>query len=122
MLISSHILSELSGFCNTAAIMERGKLVTFGTIADLGQKMGSRKMSVKWRADSDKALEILKAANVKNIEAASNGATFDFDAGTEALDGLLKTLIVEGVRISEWRGVGDDLEQIFLQSGAKELM
>lgn len=122
VLISSHILSELSGFCNTAAIMERGKLVTFGTIADLGQKMGSRKMSVKWRADSDKALEILKAANVKNLEAASNGATFDFDAGTEALDGLLKTLIVEGVRISEWRGVGDDLEQIFLQSGAKELM
>ncbi len=122
VLISSHILSELSGFCNTAAIMERGKLVTFGTIADLGQKMGSRKMSVKWRTDGDKALEILKAAKVKNLEATANGATFDFDTGTDALDELLKTLIVQGLRISEWRGVGDDLEQIFLQSGAKELM
>jgi len=27
-----------------------------------------------------------------------------------------------GVRVCEWRGSGDDLEQIFLQSGAKELM
>jgi ABC-2 type transport system ATP-binding protein len=37
VLISSHILTELSGFCNKAAIMERGKLVQFGSIADLSQ-------------------------------------------------------------------------------------
>ena len=122
VLISSHILTELSGFCNTAAIMERGKLVTFGTIAELGRKMGRRQMSVKWRADGEKALEILKTANVKNLEAANLGATFDFDGDTNALDELLKTLVLQNVRISEWRGTGDDLEQIFLQSGAKELM
>jgi ABC-2 type transport system ATP-binding protein len=122
VLISSHILTELSGFCNTAAIMERGRLVTFGTIAELGQKMGRRQMSVKWRADGEKALEILKSANVKNLETTNLGATFDFDGDTNALDELLKTLVVQGVRISEWRGTGDDLEQIFLQSGAKELM
>jgi ABC-2 type transport system ATP-binding protein len=122
VLISSHILTELSGFCNTAAIMERGKLVTFGTIAELGQKAGARKMSVKWRADDGKALEILKSANVKNLEAGNLGATFNFDGDTNALDELLKTLVNQGVRISEWRGTGDDLEQIFLQSGAKELM
>lgn len=122
VLISSHILSELSGFCNTAAIMERGKLVTFGAISELGQKMAQRKMSVKWRAGGDRALEILRGVNAKNLEIAGNGATFDFDGGTDALDELLKTLVMQGIRISEWRGVGDDLEQIFLQSGAKELM
>ena len=122
VLISSHILSELSGFCNQAAIMERGKLVKCGSIAELGQKMGTRKMSVKWRVDGAAALEILKGAGVKNLEAANNGATFDFEGGTDALDDLLKTLVTRGVRVAEWRGVGDDLEQIFLQSGAKELM
>jgi ABC-2 type transport system ATP-binding protein len=122
VLISSHILTELSGFCNTAAIMERGRLVTFGTIAELGQRAGARKMSVKWRADDGKALDILKAANVNNLEATNLGATFDFGGDTDALDELLKTLVIQGVRISEWRGTSDDLEQIFLQSGAKELM
>ncbi|HVU26381.1 MAG TPA: ABC transporter ATP-binding protein [Verrucomicrobiae bacterium] len=122
VLISSHILSELSGFCNTAAIMERGKLVTSGAISELGRKMSSRKMSVKWRASSDKALEILKNASAKNLEITGDGATFDFDGETDALDELLKTLVTQGVRISEWRGGGDDLEQIFLKSGAKELM
>jgi ABC-2 type transport system ATP-binding protein len=122
VLISSHILTELSGFCNKAAIMERGKLVKFGTIAELGQQMSQRKMSVKWRADGDKAVELLKNSGAKNLETSAIGATFDFDGGTESLDELLKTLVTQGVRVAEWRGVGDDLEQIFLQSGAKELM
>jgi ABC-2 type transport system ATP-binding protein len=122
VLISSHILTELSGFCNTAAIMERGKLVRFGTITELGQQMTQRKMSVKWRADADRALEILKSSGAKILEASGIGAIFNFDGNTDALDELLKTLVTQGVRVSEWRGVGDDLEQIFLQSGAKELM
>jgi len=122
VLISSHILSELSGFCNKAAIMERGKLVMFGAISELGQKLTIFKMSVKWCADGDKALEILRNANTKNLQIGGNGATFDFDGGADALDELLKTLVTRGIRISEWRSVGDDLEQIFLQSGAKELM
>ena len=121
VLISSHILTELSGFCNKAAIMERGKLVMSGTIAELGQKMGCRQMSVKWRNTDDRALQILKEAGVKNLKTIAQGATFDFDGNADALDGLLKILVVEGVRVTEWRGTGDDLEQIFLQSGAKEL-
>jgi ABC-2 type transport system ATP-binding protein len=122
VLISSHILTELSGFCNKAAIMERGRLVMSGTIAELGQTMKSRRMSVKWRNDGDRALLILKAAGAQNLEAVAQGVTFEFDGDADALDGLLKTLVIEGVRVSEWRGSGDDLEQIFLQSGAKELM
>jgi ABC-2 type transport system ATP-binding protein len=123
VLISSHILSELSGFCNKAAIMERGKLVKFGTIAELGQQMGKRRMSVKWRPEQNSALQILNANSaVKNLETVGLGAAFDFNGETDALDELLKTLVVQGVRVCEWRGVGDDLEQIFLQSGAKELM
>jgi len=122
VLISSHILTELSGFCNTAAIMERGKLVKFGSIADLGQQMTQRRMSVKWRADGEKALAILKSSGTKNLEVVGSSATFEFDGSTDALDEVLKTLVTQGVRVSEWRGLGDDLEQIFLQSGAKELM
>jgi ABC-2 type transport system ATP-binding protein len=122
VLISSHILTELSGFCNMAAIMERGKLVMFGGIAELGQKMTSRKISVKWRADGDKALDILKSAGVKNLEAQPSGATFQFESSTDALDDVLKALIQQGIRIAEWRAAGDDLEQIFLESGAREVM
>jgi ABC-2 type transport system ATP-binding protein len=122
VIISSHILSELSGFCNKAAIMERGRLVMFGVIADLGNKMTSRRMIVKWRAENSQAQEILRSANPKNLQSQDLTATFDFDGAPDALDELLKQLVTAGVRVTEWRSVGDDLEQIFLQSGAKELM
>ncbi len=123
VVISSHILTELSGFCNKAAIMERGRLVMAGTIAELGQKLGSRRQSVKWRADDGAVLHLLQsAAGVQNLAMAADGATFDFAGEPDALDALLKQLVLGGVRVTEWRALGDDLEQIFLQSGAKELM
>jgi len=34
----------------------------------------------------------------------------------------LRQLIANGVRVTEWRSLDSDLEQIFLQSGAKGLM
>ena len=72
-----------------------------------------------WRGEG---AEILKDVKIINLEATDMGAMFDFTGETEALDELLKTLVTQDVRVCEWRGVGDDLEQIFLQSGAKELM
>lgn len=122
VLISSHILTELSGFCNKAAIMERGKLVMSGTIAELGQKTACRRMFLKWRNSDDQALQIVKNAGVRNLETVPQGVTFEFEGDADTLDGLLKTLILEGVRVTEWRSRGDDLEQIFMQSGAKGLM
>jgi len=84
--------------------------------------MGGRRMSVKWRTGGERALEVLKDPNVARLEPMETGAQFDFLGGPDALDELLKTLVTRDVRVSEWRAVGDDLEQIFLQSGAKELM
>jgi len=122
ILISSHILTELSGSCNKAAIMERGKLVMAGSIAELSRRLGRRSMSVKWRSGTDKARQILLNAQLKDLQFTAQGATFEFEGDPTALDALLKTLVVEGVAVTEWRAIGDDLEQIFLESGAKELM
>jgi ABC-2 type transport system ATP-binding protein len=123
VLVSSHILTELSGFCNTAAIMERGRLVTSGSIADLAERRHRRRVSLKWRADGDLALTILRGyPGVQQITTAPNGALVDFDGSTDALDELLRTLVEQQIRIAEWRSADDDLEAIFLETGAKELM
>jgi ABC-2 type transport system ATP-binding protein len=122
VLISSHILSELSNFCNKAAIMERGKLVAFGTIAELGQRSTRRRMSVRWRGAEEVPLKILReATGVRNLAATGAAATFDFNGDPDALHGLLRALISGDVHVTEWRSLDDDLEQIFLESGAKAL-
>jgi ABC-2 type transport system ATP-binding protein len=122
VLISSHILTELSSFCNKAAIMERGKLVAFGSLAELGQQMSRRRMSVKWRGNEEKVLQILRnTGGVTDLVQAGRGVTFQFDGEADALHELLRQLILQEVHVTEWRSMDDDLEQIFLQSGAKAL-
>jgi ABC-2 type transport system ATP-binding protein len=123
ILVSSHILTELSSFCNTAAIMERGRLVTSGSIEELGQRRQRRRVSLKWRAEGERALRILHGfPGVGQVVASSSGAILDFEGSTDALDELLRTLVGQGIRIAEWRSADDDLEAIFLETGAKELM
>jgi len=123
IFISSHILSEMSEFCNKAGIMERGKLVASGTLEELGRRGGKRRMLVKWREQGTSAADLLgRTPAVTDVEAAAQGTLFDFTGNDDAVDELLRSLLQQGVRVTEWRCVGDDLEQILLNSGAKELM
>jgi len=123
ILISSHILTEMSDFCNKVAIMERGRLVSSGTIGELAQRIGRRRMMVKWRQPEERARQILTGmAGVENVQDVNTGVTFEFTGPAEQLDASLQQLVTQGVRVTEWRSLDDDLEHIFLQSGAKELM
>jgi hypothetical protein len=80
-------------------------------------------MSVKWRGEDGKATHLLQARNdIKNLAPVASGVTFEFQGEADALDALLRELVMQDVRITEWRALSDDLEQIFLRSGAKELM
>lgn len=123
VLVSSHILSELSSFCNKVAVMERGKLVAFGTTDELAKRRARRRVSLKWRSDGERALTLLRStAAVREMTPTSGGVVFEFEGSTDALDELLASLVEQKVRIAEWRSAEDDLEAIFLETGAKDLM
>ena len=120
VLVSAQILTELSSFCNKAAILERGRLVAFGKITDLGQPPSRRRMSVKWRGQEATALRILeKTPGVKNVVPAGPGAAFDFERDADALHELLRILILQEVHVTEWRSADEGPEQMFPGTGAK---
>lgn len=61
MIVSSHILSELGEFCNKLGIIERGKLLVFGTIDDLmTQARAHPVICVKVVEEIDRAHAILR--------------------------------------------------------------
>ena len=122
VLVSSHILSELSAFCNHVAIMETGRLRFIGPVEGMAAEVPERPWQVCWRHEHEQALEILKnTPGVEQLTHKDLGAAFSFTGMGEALDGLLKDLVLAGVPVTEWRAAGDDLETIFFASGAKEL-
>jgi ABC-2 type transport system ATP-binding protein len=122
VLISSHILSELSNFCNKAAILERGRLAAFGRIEDLGEPMSRRRMSVKWQAEEAKALQVLKSTRgVRNLATAGQGAIFDFEGEADALHELLRVLIAQEIHVTEWRSLDGEREPLRLPTDARAL-
>jgi ABC-2 type transport system ATP-binding protein len=106
ILISAPILAELSSFCDKAAILERGRLTAFGTIAELGRLLCRLRMSVKWRADGSRATHILNTMpGVMDLIQTGHGATFDFAGDAATADELLRQLILQEVHVTEWRSL-----------------
>jgi ABC-2 type transport system ATP-binding protein len=116
MLVSAPILTELSSFCNKAAILERGHLAAFGRIDQVWQRVRQRRISVKWNADAGAALRILHdAPGVRNVVATAQGATFEFEHQPEALHELLRVLILHEVHVTEWRSADEAPEPTVLR-------
>jgi len=122
VLISSHLLSELSNFCNKTALVERGKLVAFGTGSGVEQPT-HRRMFMKWRAGDDKALRVLQSDHgVSEIAASGQSATFTFNGGADLLHELLRLLIQHEVHVTEWRSLDEARPLAVSQSAAATVM
>src|SRR5271170_4396427 len=57
ILISSHILTELEGFCTSIGIMERGRMVRSGRIEEIpAAESAARAVGLRWVGDSAAAI------------------------------------------------------------------
>jgi ABC-2 type transport system ATP-binding protein len=123
VVVSSHILAEMDEFCTSVAIMERGSLVVSGRIDEVNRRiMGDAVISVEVLGAPEMFLSIiagdLRAGPVEH----KNGAyEFRFRGDTATASDLLATLVQNGVRIASFQRRKDNLEDLFLKVGSKEL-
>jgi ABC-2 type transport system ATP-binding protein len=123
VLISSHILTEMDEFCTSVAIMERGKLVVAGRIDEVNQRvMGDTLISVEVLGAADRFLSIVYASGkAGNVEQKNQAYEFRFQGDQEAASELLTSLVQAGVRVASFERRRDNLEELFLKVGSKEL-
>jgi len=123
ILISSHILAEMNEFCTSVAIMEKGRMVVSGRIDEVNARiMGDSLLSVEVLGDLDTFLRVL-AADDRAGPAQRKGSTFEFRyrGGAEQASVLLARLVGEGVRVASFARRRENLEELFLKVGAREL-
>src|SRR5262249_3419529 len=123
VLISSHILSEMSEFCTSVAIMERGRMVVSGTIAAVMERvMGGVVLDVEVLGDPG-TLEAIVAADplAGPVERADGMYSIGYRGDTEQASDLLAAMIRGGVRVASFSKRREGLEELFLKVGAKEL-
>ena len=125
ILISSHILTELEGFCTSIGIMERGHMVRSGRIEDVtAAEYSSVLIRVSWTGDGmSMAEEVLKKeAQVSDVHLAAVGGTFRFTGSEEQSAALLAVLIAAGVRVSSFAEIKQTVEDIYMKISKHEVM
>jgi ABC-2 type transport system ATP-binding protein len=77
ILLSSHLLSEVEQVCSNVVVMDRGKLVAAGTMAELTAATGSAYFGVD---DLERARQVLTAhAGVRGVRAQPPGLLVDIN-------------------------------------------
>jgi ABC-2 type transport system ATP-binding protein len=124
VLISSHVLMELSDYCTSVGIMERGRLVVSGTIDSVLAQLGSRGiLHVRVAAPHPMLAKILGESGVlAELDVRADGTVRALFRGedADAVD-LLSQLVSAGVPVISFHIEKGTLEDIFLAVGAKEV-
>lgn len=123
ILLSSHILSEISETCDRLLVIRDGQIAAAGTEAELSAKLLRQKgVDVTARGDEAKALDLARSiAGVVNadIEAPSEAGeglfTLRVEAEGDVREALCKALVQAGIGLLEVRRSERELESVFLE-------
>jgi len=120
ILISSHILTELTEICNGVVIIERGTILETGTIDEVLKKSTPRRTVAVRLLDIHRhqhpllLKELLQTPLVENARDVANEIHFEL-AGDEAAAGdVLGALIAKQFKVVEFRQTKANLEDIFM--------
>ncbi|MCA8987881.1 MAG: ABC transporter ATP-binding protein [Planctomycetaceae bacterium] len=123
VLISSHILTELGEICDSAAIIEAGKILIHGSIEDLkrhrprkkDQETGLQALAVSVLSRSnDLRLWLLEQPYVSSVAPAAHRIVFEFSGDEGEKASLLKKMIGQGFEVTEFAGKSETLEDAFM--------
>ena len=127
VILSSHILSEISAVCDRVIIINKGKFVAEDTPANLSARLGDKKrMMFTIEGDKEKAEEILNSfagiSNVVCVSSAGDAHDFEFDTTMSADERkkLFFAFAENEMPILTQKEADISLEDIFLKLTEKE--
>jgi ABC-2 type transport system ATP-binding protein len=122
ILISSHVLPELSEFCTSVGIVERGRLVVSGTVAEVLKSVrGPQEIEVEVAGDAAMVAAAARAfPGVGRIQIDRSRAVIEFTGPRERHAALLKVLVDAGVPVVGFGERRATLEEIFMKVAAFE--
>lgn len=116
ILISSHILTELSEMCNAAVIIEQGQVLMSGPISNLLSESVARRVVTMRTLDRLDELhkELLQTPNIEEARLVGNEIEVEISGNEEMAALLLTHLVQRGHRLVEFRQQRANLEELFM--------
>ena len=116
IVISSHILTELSGLCTSVGIMHDGQFLETGTPEEITRKlMPKRQMAMTVVSGVDQAVTILSGhPQTDDVQADDQRVGFAFDGDDAALAELTRSLVTGGVGVALMEEAETTLHELYL--------
>lgn len=116
ILISSHILTELADCCTSIGIIERGKLLMHGPIAEVYRKIrGNRTIHVQFVNKTSEGVSLIRSnPKAGNVEMEDHKCIVEFNGNDEDVAQLLRTLIKQDISIRSFAEKEPTLEDVFM--------
>ncbi|MCT0016243.1 ABC transporter ATP-binding protein [Lactococcus lactis] len=107
IILSSHILSEVEKLADRVAVIRKGEIVETGTLDDLRHLT-----RYQYKVETEQeAVGLKELSSVHDLQIKENEATFQADS--DAIDEILKTLLLYGVKKLE--ATPPTLEDLFMR-------
>lgn len=124
ILITSHVLSDLEEICTSLAIMEKGKLLRSGKIADVMREAGrTRRVRIRIAASGFALNDWLSSrSGVSDLRVVADFVEFVFPGSDLELAGLIRDVITAGAPVCAVEEHTESLEQLFARLSSGEVM
>lgn len=122
IMISSHILSELSEMCTSIGIIDKGQIIVSGTVNDIMKKLTCQKIvSIKLLDKIDNLMPLLlENPQVSNISQGTDTIEFSFDGEDIDTSRLLSEIVRNDIPVISFKEKEGNLEEIFMQVTKRE--
>ncbi len=122
IILSTHILPEVTMVCSRVLIINRGRLVAEDSLEDLYRKE-REKLVLSLRIDGDReaVLNLLKSLKgVQAVERKDGEFLVECAKGSDPRDEIVKTIVSSGMRLVEMKENLPTLEEIYIKRISQE--
>ncbi len=117
ILVSSHILTELAEMCDQVGIIERGRLLAVGSVADIRRSIQGalRVQMTALERESQLQLWLIEQVGVSNVTRTDNTLSMELVGGPSEQVALLKAIVHADFSILEFAAHRETLEDVFMK-------
>lgn len=117
IIISSHILPELSEMCTSIGVMEKGNLIMSGNVEEITQRSkGMAPLHIEVVNNEETVVRMLKECpEAEKVSIRDNNIVVSFNGDDMAVADLVRQLVEHGVGICKVFREQGNLESVFLE-------
>ncbi len=117
ILVSSHILTELAEMCDQVGIIERGRLLAVGSVADIRRSIQGALRVQMTALERGQQLQqwLSEQVGVSNVTRTDNSLSLELVGGPNEQVALLKAIVNADFAILEFAAHRETLEDVFMK-------